>query len=86
MPERKKTKPKTFEETLTRLDEIVRSLEKGDAPLDESLALYTEGAELVRSCTKQLDEAEQTVVRLQKGEDGTPTEVPFIPENDSHGV
>ena len=60
MAERKTAKPKTFEQMLARLDEIVRSLEKGDAPLEESLSLYTEGAELIRTCTKQLDEAEQT--------------------------
>ena len=44
MAERKNAKPKTFEQMLARLDEIVRSLEKGDAPLEESLSLYTEGA------------------------------------------
>ena len=82
MAERKNTKAKTFEQMLTRLDEIVRSLEKGDAPLEESLALYTEGAELIRSCTKQLDEAEQTVLRLQKGADGAPVELPFTPEKE----
>lgn len=42
MAERKNAKPKTFEQMLARLDEIVRSLEKGDAPLEESLSLYTE--------------------------------------------
>ena len=63
MAERKTAKPKTFEQMLARLDEIVRSLEKGDAPLEESLSLYTEGAELIRTCTKQLDEAEQTAHR-----------------------
>lgn len=82
MAERKSTKPKTFEQMLARLDEIVRSLEKGDVPLEESLALYTEGADLIRVCTKQLNEAEQTVVRLQKGADGAPVELPFIPEKE----
>ena len=47
MAERRTAKPKTFEQMLARLDEIVRSLEKGDAPLEESLSLYTEGAELI---------------------------------------
>lgn len=82
MAERKSAKTKTFEEMLARLDDIVRALEKGDAPLEASLALYTEGAELIRSCTRQLDEAEQTVVRLQKGEDGAPVEMPFTPEKE----
>lgn len=70
----------TFEQMLARLDEIVRSLEKGDAPLEESLALYTEGAGLIKQCTDQLNSAEQTVVRLQKGADGAPTELPFEAE------
>ena len=82
MAERKTAKPKTFEQMLARLDEIVRSLEKGDAPLEESLSLYTEGAELIRTCTKQLDEAEQTVVKLQKVADGAPVETSFASENE----
>ena len=82
MAQRKSDKPKSFEQMLARLDEIVRALEKGDAPLEESLSLYTEGAELIRICTGQLDEAEQTVIRLQKGEDGSPVELPFEAEGD----
>lgn len=66
-----------FEEMLRRLDEIVGLLEKGEMSLEDSLALYTEGAELIRLCTGQLNEAEQTVVRLQKGPDGEPMELPF---------
>ena len=75
-------KEMSFEEMLKRLDVIVRALEKGDAALDKSMKLYTEGAELIRLCTKQLNEAEQTVVRLQKGSDGAPEELPFPGENE----
>ena len=82
MAQRKSDKPKSFEQMLARLDEIVRTLEKGDAPLEESLSLYTEGAELIRVCNGQLDEAEQTVIRLQKGQDGSPVELPFETEGD----
>ena len=46
------------------------------------MKLYTEGAELIRLCTKQLNEAEQTVVRLQKGSDGAPEELTFPGENE----
>ena len=60
----------TFEQGLARLETIVRSLEKGDAPLAESLGLFEEGA-------KMLDEAEQKVVQLRKGPDGSPEELPF---------
>lgn len=72
----KKTE-KTFEASLTRLEEIVRLLEKGDAPLHESMTLFEEGAGLIAACTKQLDEAEQKVVQLKKGADGAPEELPF---------
>jgi len=67
----------SFEQAAARVDEIVRLLEKGDAPLDESLALFEEGAKLIGICGKMLDEAEQTVVRLQKSEDGVTKEVVF---------
>ncbi len=69
-----------FEEMLARMDVIVRALEKGDVALEQSLALYTEGAELIRRCTERLNQAEQTVVRLQKSADGTPEELPFVEE------
>ncbi len=70
-------KEMTFEQSLTRLEEIVKSLEKGDAPLAESLGLFEEGAGLLRACGKMLDEAEQKVVQLRKGPDGAPEELPF---------
>ena len=62
----------SFEQAAARLDEIIQSLEKGAAPLDESLALFEEGAKLIKIAGKMLDEAEQTVVRLQKGADSEP--------------
>lgn len=68
---------KTFEQSLARLEEIVKLLERGDAPLGESLGLFEEGAGLVKSCAKLLDEAEQKVVQLRKSADGTPEELPF---------
>lgn len=66
---------------MARLDEIVRHLEKGDMPLNDSLALFEEGTALIRSCEKQLDEAEQKVVKLRKGPDREPEELPFEDEN-----
>ena len=66
----------SFEQQLSRLGEIVRMLERGDAPLADSLKLFEEGAARVASCTKQLDEAEQRVVKLREGADG-PVEEPF---------
>ena len=67
----------TFEESAARIDEVVRLLERGDAPLDKSLALFEEGAKLIKNCGKMLDEAEQKVVRLQKGADSQPEELGF---------
>jgi len=67
----------SFEQAAARIDEIVRLLEKGDAPLDKSLALFEEGAKLIKVAGKMLDEAEQMVVRLQKGSDSEPIESMF---------
>lgn len=73
-------KEKSFEEKMARLEEIVSLLERGDAQLKDSLALFEEGTGLVRDCTALLDSAEQKVVKLQKGPDGSPEELPFTVE------
>lgn len=54
----------TFEEALTSLREIVSSLENGDAPLDESLALFEKGVGLIKLCNEMLDSAEQRVTMI----------------------
>ncbi len=71
-----KEKP-SFEQSIKRLDEIVKLLEKGDAPLSESLKLFEEGTALISNCSGLLNEAEQKVVKLRKGADGEPEELPF---------
>ena len=73
-------KEPAFEENLARLEEIVRLLERGEAPLAESLSLFEEGTRLASACSAMLDEAEQKVVKLQKGPDGEPVELPFDAE------
>lgn len=73
-------KTMNFEQSLARLDEIVNSLEKGDRPLSESMALFEEGAGLVKSCSRMLDEAEQKVMLLKKDFDGNPVEVEYDAE------
>ena len=70
----------SFEQSLGRLEEIVRHLEKGDLPLQESLSLFEEGAGLLSSCNQMLEEAEQKVVKLRKGPDRQPEELPFEEE------
>ena len=77
MSPRKKEQPKSFEQNMARLEEIVVLLERGDAPLADSLALFEEGTKLSVLCAGMLDEAEQKVVKLQKGPDGEPIELPF---------
>lgn len=71
---------RSFEESLVRLEEIVRHLERGDLPLSQSLALFEEGTALLSSCSTMLDEAEQKVVKLRKGADRCPEELPFEDE------
>jgi exodeoxyribonuclease VII small subunit len=70
---------KTFEEMLSRLEEIVRALDSVQTPLDTSLALFEEGAALVRLCTQKLDDAQQKVTLLTVGEAGV-SEAPFRPQ------
>ncbi|MCI8841607.1 MULTISPECIES: exodeoxyribonuclease VII small subunit [unclassified Oscillibacter] len=67
----------TFEQQIARLEEIVSALEQGDVQLADSLALFEEGTKLIAACTKQLDQAEQQVVKLMKGPGGAPVELPF---------
>ena len=65
---------KSFEASLGRLEQIVSQMERGDVALEQALSLFEEGTNLIRTCTKQLDEAEMQVVRLMKGSDGAPVE------------
>jgi len=74
------TKKMSFEQSIQRLDEIVRHLENGDMPLSDSLSLFEEGTKLIGTCTAMLDEAEQKVVKLKKGADRAPIELPFEDE------
>lgn len=71
------SKKLSFEQSINRLDDIVSALERGDATLDESLSLFEEGTSLIKKCNEMLDNAEQKVVMLKKGNDGEPIELPF---------
>ncbi len=60
----------TFENAIRQLDEIVRSLENGDIPLDEALALFEKGVKLTEVCSAKLTAAEKQIKLLVKdGED-----------------
>ncbi len=67
----------TFESALARLEEIVRALESGNAPLDTSLAMFEEGISLVKKCNEKLDTAEQRVKILISKQDGSYDEQDF---------
>ena len=65
--------PPSFEQALKALEDIVRRLESGDVPLDESITLYERGEELRRLCQSRLDAAQSRIERIVRGPDGTPT-------------
>lgn len=68
---------KSFEESLARLDEILRALESGEGNLDALLGLYEEGISLIRDCSTKLDAAEQRVKMLQLQPTGEVAAVDF---------
>lgn len=67
----------TFEEKMQRLEQIVRAMERGDVALEESLKLFQEGTELIRSCSKLLDDAELQVKKILTDANGEPVEEEF---------
>lgn len=68
---------KTFEESMNRLEQIVRAMERGDVALEESLKMFQEGTELVRNCQKLLDDAKLQVQKIMTAPDGSPVEEDF---------
>lgn len=65
---------KKFEEAMTRLEDIVQSLESGDLALEDSLGIFEEGMKLVGFCSKKLEEVEQKVTLLVKESNGQYTQ------------
>lgn len=78
MPEEKES-PLSFEARLQELERIVKELEKGDLPLEQSLALFEAGMRLSAECKRQLEEAESRVEILMK-RGSEMIAVPFNPE------
>lgn len=60
----------SFEQALARLEQIVQKLEAGDVSLEDSIALYSEGAQLRAHCTAQLAQAQARIEQLQLAPDG----------------
>lgn len=67
---------RSFEQSMARLEQIVRQLEDGNVPLDDLMKLYDEGTALVRSCTERINQAEQKIRTVQL-KNGTVTEEDF---------
>jgi exodeoxyribonuclease VII small subunit len=68
----------SFEDALKRLEAIVHRLESGDASLDESITLYTEGDLLRGQCEARLKDAQMRIEKISLGSDGKPQgTVPF---------
>lgn len=61
---------RSFEKDLERLEQVVKDLEEGDLPLDESLKRFEEGVRLARACEKALTQAEKRIEALVKDDDG----------------
>jgi exodeoxyribonuclease VII small subunit len=62
----------SFEDALKRLEAIVQRLESGDASLDESITLYTEGDALKMQCERRLKDAQARIEKISLGSDGAP--------------
>jgi exodeoxyribonuclease VII small subunit len=69
-----------FEGQLASLERIVRELERGDLPLEQSLELFEQGVRLSRECQERLNEAERRIEVLLRGGDGATIAVPFESE------
>ena len=67
----------SFEQNMQLLEQIVRTMERGDAPLEESLKLFREGTELVRNCNELLENAQLQVKMIMTAADGSPVEEEF---------
>ena len=59
-----------FEKAMTRLENIVEELERGDLDIDKSLEIFEEGIKMSRLCSKKLNEAEAKIEKLTKGKTG----------------
>ncbi len=73
---------KRFEDSMKRLEEIVRELEDGDLSLDESLKVFEEGTKLLKFCSDKLEEVEQKVSVLWKEGDNRYSVKPFDIEDE----
>ena len=71
---------KNFEASLAALEKVVRELERGDLPLEESLKLFEQGVKLSRECQERLNQAERRVEMLLRDTEGRPVLTAFDDE------
>ncbi|MCJ1959761.1 MULTISPECIES: exodeoxyribonuclease VII small subunit [Novosphingobium] len=62
----------SFEDALRELETIVRQLESGEVPLEDSISLYEKGEKLRQHCQKRLDAAQARIEKIVTGPDGAP--------------
>jgi exodeoxyribonuclease VII small subunit len=74
----KNTQPASFEQALAELEALVSQMESGQLPLEQSLAAYKRGAELLQYCQKSLADVEQQVRILNE----TSSLQPYIQNDD----
>ncbi len=63
----------TFEDALRALEDVVRRLEGGEVPLDDSITLYERGEALRKHCQARLDAAQARIEKIVAGADGKAT-------------
>lgn len=80
MPQGQDLEPLSFEKALGELEEIVRSLESGKAPLDESIRSYERGIALKKYCEQKLTEARLKIEKISLPEGGSPRAEAFDPQ------
>lgn len=77
-----KKKYKNYEEAVERLEEITAQLESGEATLEDSIKLYTEGLEIATFCNKRLTDAEEKIKKIAE-RDGLTVEEDFDSEEEA---
>jgi len=83
MSAKKETTESSFEDSLQRLEKLVKEMEAGELSLDQMISHFEEGSSLVEQCGKKLNEVEQRIEKLVK-KDGKITTEPFVKPNNDH--